>query len=162
MPASRQRARGMAVTVGRLRARGTRCGFFLLVHNTVRGAAGGSRAQRRAGLEKNILPGVNDMSKVMKFGGGCLRDGRSFAQACAIIAGQKRVAVVVSAVSGVTELLLAAIEQARRGEKHIPAILERLAEKHQAIIAELRLGRRAENSACEKRSPPNWSRCGGC
>jgi aspartate kinase len=74
------------------------------------------------------------MNKVMKFGGGCLRDGRSFAQACAIIAGQKRVAVVVSAVSGVTELLLAAIEQARRGKKHIPAILERLAEKHQAII----------------------------
>ncbi len=75
----------------------------------------------------------------MKFGGGCLRDDRGFARACAIIAGQKRVAVVVSAVSGVTELLLAAIEQARRGEKHIPAIAERLAEKHQAIITAMRL-----------------------
>ncbi len=79
------------------------------------------------------------MNKVMKFGGGCLRDGRSFAQACAIIAGEKRVAVVVSAVSGVTELLLAAIGQARRSERHIPAILERLAEKHQAIIGAARL-----------------------
>lgn len=79
------------------------------------------------------------MRKVMKFGGGCLRDGRSFAQACAIIAGEKQVAVVVSAVSGVTELLLAAIGRAKRGEKHIPAILERLNEKHQAIIAAMGL-----------------------
>ena len=45
------------------------------------------------------------MSTVMKFGGGCLRDGRSIAQACAIISAQKRVVVVVSAISGVTELL---------------------------------------------------------
>jgi aspartate kinase len=75
------------------------------------------------------------MSKVMKFGGGCLRDGRAFAQAGAIIAGEKRAVVVVSAVSGVTELLLTAIEQARRGEKHIPAIVERLAEKHLAVIS---------------------------
>ena len=79
------------------------------------------------------------MRKVMKFGGGCLRDGRAFAEACAIIAGERRVAVVVSAVSGVTEQLLAAIEQAKRGEKHIPAILEQLAEKHLAIISALRL-----------------------
>ena len=79
------------------------------------------------------------MTKVMKFGGGCLRDGRAFAQACAIISGQGRVAVVVSAVSGVTELLLAAIEGAKRGEKHIPAILERLGEKHLDVIGAARL-----------------------
>ncbi len=60
------------------------------------------------------------MTKVMKFGGGCLRDGRSIAQACAIIAAQKKALVVVSAVSGVTELLLGAIEQAKRHEKNIP------------------------------------------
>ncbi|MBN2345943.1 MAG: aspartate kinase [Candidatus Aminicenantes bacterium] len=74
------------------------------------------------------------MAKVMKFGGGCLRDGRSFARACAIIDGQPRVTVVVSAVSGVTELLLSAIDQAKRQEKSIPAILSRLAEKHRAVI----------------------------
>jgi aspartate kinase len=79
------------------------------------------------------------MSKVMKFGGGCLRDGRAFVRAGAIIVDQRRVVVVVSAVSGVTELLLAAIGQARRGEKHIPAILERLAEKHLAVISASRL-----------------------
>ncbi len=52
------RARGMAVTVGRLRMQGTRCSFFLLVHNTVRGAAGGSVLNAELAVRKNILPGV--------------------------------------------------------------------------------------------------------
>ncbi len=77
------------------------------------------------------------MTKVMKFGGGGLRDGRSIAQACAIIAAQKKALVVVSAVSGVTELLLGAIEQAKRHEKNIPPILAALAAKHFDVIAEL-------------------------
>jgi bifunctional aspartokinase / homoserine dehydrogenase 1 len=80
------------------------------------------------------------MTKVMKFGGGCLRDGRSFADVCAIIGRQRRPgahAVVVSAVAGVTEQLLAAIEQARRHEKHIPAILAALAARHKAVMDEL-------------------------
>ena len=66
------------------------------------------------------------MTKVMKFGGGCLRDGCAFLKAAEIIVRQKRTAVVVSAVSGVTEQLLAAIGQAKRSEKNIPAILARL------------------------------------
>jgi aspartate-semialdehyde dehydrogenase len=37
-----ERARGMAVTVGRLRKHGRRLRFYLLSHNTVRGAAGAS------------------------------------------------------------------------------------------------------------------------
>jgi aspartate kinase len=77
------------------------------------------------------------MIRVMKFGGGCLRDGRSFSEVCAIIHRHKRTAVVVSAVSGVTEQLLAAIEQAKRHEKRIPAILAALAARHQAIMDEL-------------------------
>ncbi|MCU0237213.1 MAG: aspartate kinase [Acidobacteria bacterium] len=77
------------------------------------------------------------MIRVMKFGGGCLRDGRSIAQACAIIAAQKKAVVVVSAVSGVTELLLGAIVQAKRHEKNIPPILAALAAKHFGVIAEL-------------------------
>jgi aspartate-semialdehyde dehydrogenase len=48
-------ARGMAVTVGRLRSRGTRCSFFLLVHNTVRGAAGGCVLNAELALKKNLL-----------------------------------------------------------------------------------------------------------
>lgn len=35
-----ERARGMAVTVGRIKKFGTKLRFFLLVHNTIRGAAG--------------------------------------------------------------------------------------------------------------------------
>ncbi len=37
---SPQRARGMAVTVGRIKKFGNKLRFFLLVHNTIRGAAG--------------------------------------------------------------------------------------------------------------------------
>jgi len=80
------------------------------------------------------------MTKVMKFGGGCLRDGRTVARACEIIGGQSRpgaVAVVVSAVSGVTEQLLEAIEQAKRHERSIPGILAGLASSHRSIIDEL-------------------------
>ncbi len=77
------------------------------------------------------------MRKVMKFGGGCLRDGRSIAQACAIISAQKQAVVVVSAVSGVTELLLAAIEQAKRHERHIPPVLSALKNRHFTVIDEL-------------------------
>jgi aspartate-semialdehyde dehydrogenase len=39
---SPERAKGMAVTIGRIRASGDNLRFFLLVHNTIRGGAGGS------------------------------------------------------------------------------------------------------------------------
>ncbi|MBN2399270.1 MAG: aspartate-semialdehyde dehydrogenase [Candidatus Aminicenantes bacterium] len=51
------RARGMAVTVGRLRSHGRRCSFFLLVHNTVRGAAGGCLLNAELTLKKKLLGG---------------------------------------------------------------------------------------------------------
>lgn len=51
------RARGMAVSVGRLRAAGNRFSFFLLVHNTVRGAAGGSVLNAEMAFRKGLLPG---------------------------------------------------------------------------------------------------------
>lgn len=58
--------------------------------------------------------------KVVKFGGGCLRDGLCFRWAAGLVrlslAGRTGAcpAVVVSAASGVTDMLLAAIEEARR------------------------------------------------
>jgi aspartate-semialdehyde dehydrogenase len=52
------RARGMAVSVGRLRVTGRRCRFFLLVHNTVRGAAGGSVLNAELAARKGLIPGV--------------------------------------------------------------------------------------------------------
>jgi aspartate-semialdehyde dehydrogenase len=51
------RAAGMAVSVGRLRVKGRRCGFFLLVNNTVRGAAGGSILNAELAFLKGLLPG---------------------------------------------------------------------------------------------------------
>ena len=62
------------------------------------------------------------MIKVMKFGGGCLQDGPAFIKVSKIVGRQRRIAIVVSAVSGVTELLLAAIEQSKQSEKNIPEI----------------------------------------
>jgi aspartate-semialdehyde dehydrogenase len=50
-------ARGMAVTVGRLRSQGTRCSFFLLVHNTVRGGAGGCVLNAELALKKKLFKG---------------------------------------------------------------------------------------------------------
>jgi aspartate-semialdehyde dehydrogenase len=50
-------ARGMAVTVGRLRSQGNRCSFFLLVHNTVRGAAGGCVLNAELALKKKLFKG---------------------------------------------------------------------------------------------------------
>jgi aspartate-semialdehyde dehydrogenase len=50
------RARGMAVSVGRLRPRGSRCDFFLLLHNTVRGAAGGSVLNAELAVRKGWIP----------------------------------------------------------------------------------------------------------
>ena len=52
-----ERARGMAVTVGRLRVQGRRCRFFLLVHNTVRGAAGGSLLNAELALQTRTPAG---------------------------------------------------------------------------------------------------------
>lgn len=51
------RARGMAVSVGRLRPRGRRCDLFLLLHNTVRGAAGGSLLNAELAASKGLIPG---------------------------------------------------------------------------------------------------------
>ncbi|MCU0237212.1 MAG: aspartate-semialdehyde dehydrogenase [Acidobacteria bacterium] len=51
------RARGMAVTVGRFRQQGTRCSFFLLVHNTVRGAAGGSVLNAELAVRSGLITG---------------------------------------------------------------------------------------------------------
>jgi len=52
-----ERARGMAVSVGRVRSSGNRCSFFLLVHNTVRGAAGGCVLNSELALRTNLLRG---------------------------------------------------------------------------------------------------------
>ena len=49
------RARGMAVTVGRIRATEDSLRFFLLVHNTIRGGAGGSVLNAELALKEGFL-----------------------------------------------------------------------------------------------------------
>ena len=49
------RARGMAVTVGRIRKKDTYVKFFLLSHNTLRGGAGGSVLNAELAYAKGIL-----------------------------------------------------------------------------------------------------------
>ncbi|MBN1938807.1 MAG: aspartate-semialdehyde dehydrogenase, partial [Candidatus Aminicenantes bacterium] len=51
------RARGMAVTVGRLRMRGRTLDLFGLVHNTVRGAAGMCLLSAELALKDGLLSG---------------------------------------------------------------------------------------------------------
>ncbi|MGB8952092.1 MAG: aspartate-semialdehyde dehydrogenase [Candidatus Aminicenantales bacterium] len=52
---SPERARGMAVTAGRIRKKGRFISLFLLVHNTVRGAAGTCLLNAELALRKNII-----------------------------------------------------------------------------------------------------------
>jgi aspartate-semialdehyde dehydrogenase len=50
-----ERAKGMAITVGRIRKKDNRINFFLLVHNTIRGAAGTCILNAELAVEKNYI-----------------------------------------------------------------------------------------------------------
>ncbi len=71
---------------------------------------------------------------VMKFGGGCLKDAESFARAAEAIGRVRaRRAVVVSAVSGVTDRLIEAGRRAERSEQGIEADVRALEQTHVSI-----------------------------
>jgi len=55
MAGSPSRAAGMAVSVGRMRKKGKKISFFLLVHNTIRGAAGASILNAEFAREKKYF-----------------------------------------------------------------------------------------------------------
>lgn len=75
--------------------------------------------------------------KVMKFGGGCLKDGKDFRRVADIISSEKEPPIiVVSAVYGVTDLIVEGLEMAKQSEKMVPPLLEAVADKHQSIIVE--------------------------
>jgi len=72
--------------------------------------------------------------KVMKFGGGCFKDARGFSQAAAIIGREKeRPVVVVSAVSGLTDLLIEACRQAVRSERSVAGSIQRIRTVHDGL-----------------------------
>ena len=55
---SPERAKGMAVTVGRIRQKGKKINYSLLVHNTVRGAAGTCILSAELAVAQNIITGL--------------------------------------------------------------------------------------------------------
>ncbi len=69
--------------------------------------------------------------RVLKFGGGCLRDRESIRKVIEIIAGRKeKVVVVVSALRGITDLLKQAAMESLRSEESIKTALEKLRHRH--------------------------------
>ncbi|MBC7364483.1 MAG: aspartate kinase [Candidatus Aminicenantes bacterium] len=79
------------------------------------------------------------IKKVFKFGGSCLRDSSSFRQAIRLIKAEQpeRVAVVVSAVQGVTDLLLDAYHKALGQDKNYKGTIQYVKQKHLTLAAEL-------------------------
>lgn len=76
--------------------------------------------------------------KVMKFGGGCLRDRDHFLKVANIITAEKeKTAVVISAVYGITNLLTDAIQLAVKSEKHVPDLIKKTRVKHKKIATEI-------------------------
>ncbi len=53
------RAKGMSITVGRLKKQSKWIRFWLVVHNTIRGAAGNSILNAEYAYKKGYLKGVN-------------------------------------------------------------------------------------------------------
>lgn len=76
--------------------------------------------------------------KVMKFGGGCLKNGKDFLDVAGIIKNEKNgLIVVVSAVYGITDYLIEAMQKALVSEKEIERIVEKIKEIHFTICEEI-------------------------
>ncbi len=75
--------------------------------------------------------------KVMKFGGSCLANAYDFKDTVEYVLKQpKEIAIVLSAISGVTDLLLSGINLTLNSEKNVSIIIESLREKHLKIARE--------------------------
>ncbi|MBN2245981.1 MAG: aspartate kinase [Candidatus Aminicenantes bacterium] len=73
--------------------------------------------------------------KVMKFGGGCLKDSVDFQKAGRILCDEtEKTVVVVSAVYGVTDLICDAVNSALNTEHTIPSLIKSIMAKHKKIV----------------------------
>lgn len=73
--------------------------------------------------------------KVMKFGGACLSNPDNFLKVSEIICSERdRSIIVVSAISGITDLLEIGIKNAVQSEKKANKIIETIRNKHRSII----------------------------
>lgn len=72
--------------------------------------------------------------KVMKFGGGCLKDAEHFFRVAKIIKSEKQNSIViVSAVFGITNIMENGIQKSIESEKNIPGIIQTVRLKHREI-----------------------------
>lgn len=84
--------------------------------------------------------------RVLKFGGAALRDAASIRRAAAIAAAPGPRIVVVSAIEGVTDQLLAAQTDACRAEGNVPAAIAALRSRHLELLADVG-GKQVETAA---------------
>lgn len=76
--------------------------------------------------------------KVMKFGGGCLRNPETVLLVANIVKAQKeKLVVVVSAIYGITDKLIEAIQLAIENEKNIPELISSIEGEHLFICDRL-------------------------
>ena len=76
--------------------------------------------------------------KVIKIGGGCLRDGQAAKKIIDLIVGRGRGDIfVLSAFYGVTDILISGIDAALEDEQNIGGITARLRAHHHTIVQEL-------------------------
>lgn len=87
---------------------------------------------------------------VMKFGGSCFRDADGVRKLVAITAGEKRCAIVVSALSGVTDSIQKSIT-GKLSERGIETFVASLTDKHLRMLGELCGGERLDRYGVEIR-----------
>ena len=76
--------------------------------------------------------------KVVKIGGGCLRGIKNIQRIIVLVAERCRGdCLVVSALNGITDMLITGMTKALAAEKNIPDIIDRLASTHLKTAAEL-------------------------
>lgn len=72
--------------------------------------------------------------KVLKFGGTSVANSASIARVMSIVQQEEQCTVVVSALGGVTDLLLQAMEQAAQNDDSYTTVFPRLEERHLEVI----------------------------
>ncbi|MFX0060716.1 MAG: aspartate kinase [Candidatus Hermodarchaeota archaeon] len=71
----------------------------------------------------------------MKIGGGCLKDPRDFLRVADVVRSKDEpLVMVVSAVFGVTNLLINGIKLAMGSDKQVPIIIKNIKERHKQIV----------------------------
>jgi len=75
--------------------------------------------------------------KVMKFGGGCLKDASTMERVAAIVAQEREEKVlVVSAIFGITEVLARCLHRVKTNEREIKGVIRKVRNAHLSLASE--------------------------